>query len=150
MFKQCVICGNEFDAKGNSKTCSDKCRFTLAKKTQYICCKNWKANNHEKSLEINRKSKHKNCEKYKAQSKVKNQEMYRRNRAKILIRIKLKRIGEGKKVKPFCCICGKTFEPKFCHEHFCSDECREQSPLWRLYTSYPTTFSKFFGKILGE
>lgn len=128
MFKQCVICGNEFDAKGNLKTCSDTCRVTLRKATQYLSSKNWKANNHEKFLEINRKSRHKNYEKHKAQ----NQKLYRRNRAKILIRIKLKRIDEGKKVKPFCCVCGKSFKPKFYHEHFCSDECRYDSPLYKI------------------
>lgn len=38
-----------------------------------------------------------------------------------------------------CSICGKTFKPNFPNEHFCSDVCRFDSPLYkilqRLYSS---------------
>ncbi|MBR4032570.1 MAG: DUF2116 family Zn-ribbon domain-containing protein [Clostridia bacterium] len=31
-----------------------------------------------------------------------------------------------------CSICGKTFKPNFPNEHFCSDDCRFDSPLYRF------------------
>lgn len=128
MFKQCVICGKEFETKGNSKTCSDTCRVTLRKATQYLSSKNWKANNHERTLGLNRKSH----ARHREQLKEYDRQWYLANRPIIFIRAKLKRIDEGKKVKPFCCVCGKSFNPKFYREHFCSDECRYSSPLYRI------------------
>lgn len=123
MFKQCVICGNEFDTKGNSKTCSDECRRVLYKATKAQSNKKWLAKNHGRRIEQQREYQ---------------REYHRRRRKKL-------KLSRGT-----CCICGKSFKPKFYHEHFCSDECRYDSPLWRLYTYFPTTFSKFFGKILGD
>lgn len=119
MFKQCVICGNEFETKSSSKTCSDECRRVLYKATKARSNKNWLAKNHGRRIEHQREY----------------QREYKRRKRKEL------KLSRGT-----CCICGKSFKPKFYQEHFCSDECRYDSPLWRLYTYFPTTFSKFFGK----
>lgn len=124
MIRRCAICGKDFETVGHAKACSDECRRVLYKATKAQSNKKWVAKNMGRRVEQQRE--------------------YRRRKREKSGKPKPKPIGGT------CCICGKTFEPKFCHEHFCSDECREQSPLWRLYTSFPTTFSKFFGKILGE
>ena len=138
MFKQCVICGKEFETKVPTKCCSDACRKALKRQSVRRACRKWRANgytspeNYEKILAYNRDYSKAHYSERRDEHNKKNRDRYKANHSIILIRRKLKAIDKGIKIRPFCCICGKSFKPKFYHEHFCSDECRYSSPLYRI------------------
>ena len=54
------------------------------------------------------------------------------NRRRYII-LKLKQIDAGIKTYPFCMHCGKMFKPAYKGEKYCSESCRRQSPLYRVW-----------------
>lgn len=122
MFRQCVICGNDFDTKGTrKKVCSPECK--KARKKQI----------NKKYYKTHREIYRQHCKKYYSKnaeySRQRFHQRYLRNRALILIRGKLKKENH----RPFCSVCGKEFKPKYKGEKICSDQCRENSPLYQLW-----------------
>lgn len=73
-----------------------------------------------------------NRDKILAQKSVTMARYYVRHKARISIKRKLKKIDRMIKVKPFCHTCGKTFKPSYKGEKYCSQTCRQQSPLYRI------------------
>ena len=86
---------------------------------------------------------------HKAEFSLRIKKWYNKHKEKILRRKyiirKLKRQDEGKKVKPFCMHCGKTFKPDYAGQKYCSPACYKQSPLYRLT---PDALAKRFRSLL--
>lgn len=135
MFRQCVICGNDFDTKGTrKKVCSPECKKAHKKQVD--------KDYHKAHPEAQRQHFKKYCSKNTEYF----HQRYLRNRALILIRGKLKKENHH----PFCSVCGKEFKPKYKGEKICSDQCRENSPLYQLWLGRPEAFAKYFSCLLGE
>ena len=136
MIKQCVICGKEFSTnRSTQKICSSECRRGL--KRQWDCeYRKRKAKAKTKTPKkcvvcgkefIPKTSRYVACS--PECSRINNIRKIELNRRKIRERDK-ERINEDIPYKPICYTCGKSFVPAYPREHFCSDKCRFQSPLW--------------------
>ena len=86
--KKCVICGKEFDAYRNMKTCSDKCKEERIKKRMREYKKQWYLKNKEKIKEQQKRYREhnkkyvkkcwrKNSQKWREQHKEQTEVVYR-------------------------------------------------------------------------
>lgn len=134
MIKQCVICGKEFSTRQfNQITCSEECREEYQRQ--------WHREYHKKKYPPKPPKKCAVCGKEFIPTadkrvfcspecrKINKSVLYQRKR-RAQDTAKPKRIWEDITYQPICYTCGKSFTPSYPREHFCSDECRFQSPLW--------------------
>ncbi len=104
---KCVYCGTEFEpSRSNQKYCSRDCYCDATRLMQNAKRSQRLRQNPELRRQLNRKYKLARKERQKADQK--------------------RPIKES-----VCYMCGKKFIPHFKNEHFCSDDCRFDSPLYR-------------------
>ncbi|MBQ3445105.1 MAG: hypothetical protein IJG33_17900 [Selenomonadaceae bacterium] len=140
MIKKCKLCGKKFETKTVSKFCSPECRYKHRYEYNKKYDREYKKRKYHSDPEYREKVLAHNAEwiaNNKAHYAAYKHEWYLEQReeqyAREAIRYKLHWIDEGRNVKPFCSVCGKTFKPSSPTERFCSNKCRMRSPLWRIF-----------------
>ena len=120
----CRQCGKEFDSDKRRRFCDD-CNIARHRERNRLNMRRYYAEHHDQILDYKRR--------YHIANRDRILDYKHRRRPRIYILLKLKRIDDGKDVKPFCHTCGKWFKPRYKGERYCSDKCRQQSPLYRVW-----------------
>lgn len=140
MVKKCKNCGKKFETKTTSKFCSLECRHEHRYEYMKKYDRQYKKRKYHSDPEYREKVLARNAKRVannKAHYTAYKHGWYLEHKpelyAREAIRYKLKWIDEGRNVKPFCSVCGKSFKPTSPAQRFCSNRCRLRSPLWRIF-----------------